>query len=417
VRYQPVGETSSNLGILLHVVNTTCRILPLSRWDTFLDRDGLADIEAFRRDNKLFYVDKSAKALLLEKDRIHGKAELIGLSRIAELGAAIREKTLAPQSDFWIGQVFIAKSENIFSLIDTDSVDRLWLSSEKQTVWAHRQGWLRHLRFDALKLDHEVLKARCMKTVVFRHEVGSKIAIIDCCAGVGAFSAGLANSAGAVIPLAIENNPSVAQSYARLHPNTLVLDKGAAFAAQNWSTIKARAGLDKYDHTILQAGIPCQPFSKANRNPQHDDPRCGVLFEVLSLLQVSRASYLLLECVEGIFHHVSVPEGRGGSEPVGQLWSLALRIIMDMGYQVSINVHQGANYGIPQNRKRVFIWAAKKELILPAPPPPIYSFDETLGDRKLGNMRISPQNCMGAVLPCVRRMDALSDLPKFNARE
>ena len=108
-----------------------------------------------------------------------------------------------------------------------------------------------------------------IRLCVNQHEttvrIGAQTGIIDCCAGIGGFSMGVVDTTKASIPLAIENDADIVEQYGKLHPTSIVVDKGVAFAAKNWEVLKVRAKMNRFRYVILQAGVPCQPFSRLNR--------------------------------------------------------------------------------------------------------------------------------------------------------
>jgi hypothetical protein len=121
-------------------------------------------------------------------------------------------------------------------------------------------------------------------------ELGKQTAILDCCAGIGGFSLGLVTAIGASVPLAIENDEDIGSLYAKLHPASTVVSEGAAYAAKNWLALKTRLGLETKKWVILQAGVPCQPFSKLNRcvcDFGRPETRCSSFRTRTSLTQIS----------------------------------------------------------------------------------------------------------------------------------
>ncbi|PNW81502.1 hypothetical protein CHLRE_06g249350v5 [Chlamydomonas reinhardtii] len=60
--------------------------------------------------------------------------------------------------------------------------------------------------------------------------------------------------------------------------------------------------------------------------------------------------------------------------PSVSYFKLALRTLLDMGYQVRFGALNAGNYGVPQSRKRMFIIAALPEEVLPNWPRPMHSF-------------------------------------------
>lgn len=69
-----------------------------------------------------------------------------------------------------------------------------------------------------------------------------------------------------------------------------------------------------------------------NSRKKADDPRNGIIYEVISLLQVSKANYLLLENVPGILFHKTESGGEEDlAQQQGEILRIAARILADMG--------------------------------------------------------------------------------------
>ena len=100
---------------------------------------------------------------------------------------------------------------------------------------------------------------------------------------------------------------------------------------------------------LLCGGFPCQAFSVAGRRRGFDDTRGTLFFEIARILRYytqigNPIPYLVLENVKGLLSH----DGR-------RTFSIMYKILTDLGYTVEYEVLNTRNYGIPQNRERVFI--------------------------------------------------------------
>jgi len=118
-------------------------VLPLSRWDDFVSQEGIRDSMVFRKDEKLWFASKTATTISVS--RILAKISMIGLSRVAEIGDAVRGalETPSPLSDFWLGKREIDDSEDLFCLIDGPiNLDYLYQSDAKRREWSGRTDWL-----------------------------------------------------------------------------------------------------------------------------------------------------------------------------------------------------------------------------------------------------------------------------------
>ncbi len=98
------------------------------------------------------------------------------------------------------------------------------------------------------------------------------------------------------------------------------------------------------DHELLVGGFPCQSFSIAGKRGGFEDTRGTLFFEIARLLAAKRPPLLLLENVEGLLSHDN-----------GNTFGTILTTLFDLGYFLQWQVLNSKNFGVPQNRKRVFI--------------------------------------------------------------
>lgn len=114
---------------------------------------------------------------------------------------------------------------------------------------------------------------------------------------------------------------------------------------------------------VMFGGPPCQAFSTAGARRAFNDARGNVFLKYLDLAGEIRPKYLVIENVRGLLS-TAYPTVEGG-EPVR---GGALRIVLDklaaMGYAVSFNLYNAANFGAPQIRERVVI-IAKRDVTKP----------------------------------------------------
>jgi len=101
---------------------------------------------------------------------------------------------------------------------------------------------------------------------------------------------------------------------------------------------------DLPDFDILCAGFPCQAFSIAGKRRGFEDTRGTLFFEIARIAKVKRPTYLLLENVKGLLSH---DEGR--------TFEIILKTLDELGYDAEWQVLNSKDFGVPQNRERVFI--------------------------------------------------------------
>lgn len=100
------------------------------------------------------------------------------------------------------------------------------------------------------------------------------------------------------------------------------------------------------DHDILCAGFPCQPFSQAGKQRGFGDTRGTLFFDILRIARHHTPKILFLENVKRLKSHDK-----------GNTFSIIKRELEELGYRVFSEVLNARNFGIPQNRERIFIVA------------------------------------------------------------
>ena len=95
---------------------------------------------------------------------------------------------------------------------------------------------------------------------------------------------------------------------------------------------------------IICGGFPCQAFSIAGHRRGFEDTRGTLFFEIARFASILRPKYLFLENVRGLLDH----DG-------GATFETIIRTLDELGYDVEWQVLNSKNFGVPQNRERVFI--------------------------------------------------------------
>lgn len=125
--------------------------------------------------------------------------------------------------------------------------------------------------------------------------------------------------------------------------------------------------LDIPDHDILLGGFPCQAFSHAGKGEGFNDTRGTLFFEVQRILVNKRPKAFLLENVKRLISHdngntfktiLSILEGNYlPNENIEVLLNQDVlnALSQKLNYWVTYKVLRAADFGVPQNRERVFI--------------------------------------------------------------
>ena len=106
------------------------------------------------------------------------------------------------------------------------------------------------------------------------------------------------------------------------------------------------------DFDLLVGGVPCQSWSVAGKRGGFEDPRGNMWFESIKILRAKRPKYFLFENVKGLLSH-----DRGKS------MERICEELCESGYAIDFDVLNSKNFGVPQNRERVFIFGVRIDLL------------------------------------------------------
>jgi len=98
------------------------------------------------------------------------------------------------------------------------------------------------------------------------------------------------------------------------------------------------------DFDFLVGGFPCPSFSIAGRRKGLKDVRGQLVFEIIRILRGKKPKMFLLENVKGLLSHDK-----------GKTMEIICEELCESGYAIDFEVLNSKNFGVPQNRERVFI--------------------------------------------------------------
>ncbi len=111
---------------------------------------------------------------------------------------------------------------------------------------------------------------------------------------------------------------------------------------------------------ILLAGFPCQPFSHAGLKKGFEDTRGTLFFSIAKIVEHHKPKALFLENVKGLLGH---DKGR-------TFETIKKTLEEDLGYKVWYKIHNAKDFGVPQNRERIFIIALRDDYDFAFADPP-----------------------------------------------
>lgn len=174
---------------------------------------------------------------------------------------------------------------------------------------------------------------------------------VDLFAGGGGLTLGL-KLAGFNVAAAVENEPHALATYRANHPEVHLLpDDIRTVSGQSLLETSPSGGID-----LLCGCPPCQGFTSLTSKYRKIDKRNVLIREMGRIIRETRPRAVMLENVPGL-----ISKGR-------TLLIEFLDTLGDLGYAISLDILQVANYGIPQSRRRLVLLAGQG-FPIPIPEP------------------------------------------------
>lgn len=177
---------------------------------------------------------------------------------------------------------------------------------------------------------------------------------IDLFAGIGGFRLALQELGGKCV-FSSEWEPHAKKTYAQNYGETPFGDI-KNFTATGETPPAFQNSVPSHD--ILAGGFPCQAFSQAGRQLGFNEARGTLFFEILKLAKTIRPRALILENVKRLKTH----DG-------GNTFKVIVNSLRELGYKVYAKILRAYDYGLVQNRERIFIVAFDKPLHFDFPDP------------------------------------------------
>lgn len=107
----------------------------------------------------------------------------------------------------------------------------------------------------------------------------------------------------------------------------------------------------KYKVDLLVGGSPCQSFSMVGQRGGLEDARGTLFYDFARVVNESKPKVFIYENVKGLLSHDK-----------GQTWSIMQKIFDELGYSIFHEVLNSKEYGVPQNRSRIFVVGFRKKI-------------------------------------------------------
>lgn len=124
----------------------------------------------------------------------------------------------------------------------------------------------------------------------------------------------------------------------------------------------------KPEFDVFVGGFPCQAFSIAGRKLGFEDTRGTLFFDIVKILKDKNPKAFLLENVKNLKSHDK-----------GKTFATILNVLEnDLKYNVAVKILNAKDFGVAQNRERVYIVGFRKDVFSEK-----FEFPESTNDKKV----------------------------------
>lgn len=192
-----------------------------------------------------------------------------------------------------------------------------------------------------------------------------KLKVVSLFSGIGGFEIGIMDAIGKEnvdIVFASEIDKYAAQSYEMY------------FNHKPHGDITQINEKDVPDHDVLTFGFPCQSFSIAGQRKGFEDTRGTLFFEGARILNKKQPKIFIAENVKGLISHDKPKDMKvgykslfnntydGKKKGIGNTLKVIEETLSELSYDVYWEILNTKDYGLPQNRERIYFVGFRKDL-------------------------------------------------------
>lgn len=133
--------------------------------------------------------------------------------------------------------------------------------------------------------------------------------------------------------------------YSEVDKHAIDLYDGNHLGIRNFGDITEVIAKEIPDFDLFTGGFPCQPFSQVGLGLGEQDTRGTLFHDIIRICEAKRPKHVLLENVKGL-----------KTSRHGQTLQTIIKSLVKLGYDVAVELLNSKDYGIPQNRERIWIY-------------------------------------------------------------
>ena len=182
--------------------------------------------------------------------------------------------------------------------------------------------------------------------------MADEIRVVELFAGVGGLRVGLENASDRFRTVwANQWEPGKKDQFAFRCYEQHFGDSGSINVNEDIAKVKGYVP----EHDLLVGGFPCQDYSVAATKAKGIEGKKGVLWwSIHDIIKARKPKYIILENVDRLVRSPVKQRGRD--------FGIILRCLADEGYYVEWRIINAAEYGLQQRRRRIFIFACRKDM-------------------------------------------------------
>lgn len=241
----------------------------------------------------------------------------------------------------------------------------------------------------------------------YKEDNEPQFTFVDLFAGIGGFRIPLESLGGQCLGFS-EIDKKAIETYKNNFINDENLDEVELGSVTNLGKLP----FDNVD--LIVGGVPCQSWSVAGKMRGFDDPRGKLWEDTIRIVEMNQPKAFIFENVKGLID----PRNR-------ENLNLIIESFEKIGYSVKYKLLNSYDFGLPQNRERIYIvgirndLAAKNYFVFPAPKHKksyLYQIIEDISEEKVNykKEKIEPVNLFGDRIPMSRnRFQKTNELNDF----